>query len=467
MARIRIGISSFIGTCFSTTRSIVLLCVGLTLSSALLVAIGIGAIGLAWIMMETPPSSVYHDLTLSPPQASTDSRKNGYFLLLGFETPAEQNPLQAGYERKAERNDLQAANACMRGDEGKGTATTGASPSIVRGWFTTADPAARLALQTTAIRSAAAQESLALRRYRQWLSMPFEDIGYGQILSPNCALILLAHRLYLAEGFAQDTNTGLERLETDMRSWRVVLEQSKTLMIKMLAATAVEDNIAIASGLLIRQNLDGEAIGRLDKIVRPLDPVELSLRWPMQSHLAWATKAVTTRLKNDKSDERPLHVALAAAMPLPIQRRSNAYADYYEAASKAVAEGRYTNLPRPSSFIRTPAVSTLDYLANPIEHIIGIDPLPSWDPYVGRMVEIDARLRLASLQVWIRRGAQEESVLTRLAKAGQAYYDPFTGLPMLLNQEKGVMYSIGQDGKDQEGDSLHDVVATIPKFNRS
>ena len=467
VARIRIGISSFIGTCFSTTRSIVLLGVGLMLSSALLVAIGIGAIGLAWIVMETPPSSVYHDLTLSPPQASSDSRKNGYFLLLGFEAPAEQNPLQAGYERKTERNDLQAANACMRGDEGKGTPTTGASPNLVHGWFTTADPAAQLARQTTAIRSAAAQESLALRRYRQWLSMPFEDTGYGQILSPNCTLILLAHRLYLAEGFAQDTNTGLERLETDMRAWRVVLEQSKTLMIKMLAATAVEDNIAIASGLLIRQNLDGEAIGRLDKIVRPLDPVELSLRWPMQSHLAWATKSVTKRLKNDKTDERPLYVSLAAAMPLPIQRRSNAYADYYEAASKSVAEGRYTNLPKRSSFIRTPAVSTLDYLANPIEHIIGIEPLPSWDPYVGRMVEIDARLRLASLQAWIRRGAQEESVLTRLAKAGQAYYDPFTGLPMLLDQERGVMYSIGQDGKDQEGDSLHDVVATIPKFNRS
>ena len=467
VARIRIGISSFIGTCFSTTRSIVLLCVGLTLSSALLVAIGIGAIGLAWIVMETPPSSVYRDLTLSPPQASTDSRKNGYLLLLGFEAPAEQNALQAGYERKAERNDLQAANACMRGDEGKGAPTTGASSNIARGWFTTADPAAQLALQTTAIRSAAAQESLALRRYRQWLSMPFEDIGYGKILSPNCAHILLAHRLYLAEGFAQDTNSGLERLETDMRAWRIVLEQSKTLMIKMLAATALEDNIAIASGLLIRQNLDGETIGRLDKIVRPLDPVELSLRWPMQSHLAWATKSVTKRLKNDKTDERPLYVSLAAAMPLPIQRRSNAYADYYEAASKSVAEGRYTNLPKPSSFIRTPAVSTLDYLTNPIENIIGIEPLPSWDPYVGRMVEIDARLRLASLQAWIRRGAQEESVLTRLAKAGQAYYDPFTGLPMLLDQERGVMYSIGQDGKDQEGDSLHDVVATIPKFNRS
>jgi hypothetical protein len=417
--------------------------------------------------MEAPPSSVYQNLTMSPPQTVTDSRKNGYFLLLGFDAPAEQNPLQEGYERKVEGSDLQAANACMVGDEGKGAPTTGASPNVARGWFTSADPAAQLAAQTTAIRSAAAQESLALRRYQRWLSMPFEDVGYGQILSPNCAHIVLAHRLYLAEGFAQDLNTGLERLEIDMKSWRVVLEQSKTLMVKMLAATAVEDNVAIASGLLIRQNLDGETVSRLDKIVRPLDPVELSLRWPMQSHLEWATKSVRARLKNDKTDERPLHVALAAAMPLPVQRRSNAYADYYEAASKSVAEGRYTNLPKPSSFVRTPALSIFDYLANPIEHVIGIEPLPSWDPYVGRMVELDARLRLASLQVWIRRGAQEESVLARLAKAGQAYYDPFTGLPMLLNQGKGVMYSVGQDGKDQEGDSLRDVVAIIPKFNRS
>jgi len=352
----------------------------------------------------------------------------------------------------------------MVGDEREGMTTAGASANVVRGWFTSADPAAQLKPQAAAVRSWAAQESVALKRYQQWLSMPFEDVGYGQILSPNCAHILLAHRLYLAEGFAQDLSTGLERLETDLGSWRAALGQSRTLMVKMLAATAVQDDVAIASGLLTRQDLDGAAIGRLGKIARPFDQVELSLRWPMQSHLVWATKAVTTNLKNDKTNERPLYVALAAAMSLPVQRRSNAYADYYEAASKAVAEGRYSNLPKLSSFIRTPAVSAVDYVANPIEHIIGIEPLPSWDPYVGRMVETDARLRLASLQVWIRRGAQEGNVLTRLAKAGQAYYDPFTGFPMLVDQQKGVMYSVGQDGKDQEGDPLHDVVATIPKI---
>jgi hypothetical protein len=33
---------------------------------------------------------------------------------------------------------------------------------------------------------------------------------------------------------------------------------------------------------------------------------------------------------------------------------------------------------------------------------------------------------------------------------------------MLVNQQKGVMYSVGQDGKDQEGDPQRDVVAKIP-----
>ena len=461
-ARVRIGISSFLGSCFSTTQSMAMLCLGLALSCAALAVIGIGAVGLAWIVIEEPPTSVYQSLTTSSPQAHTDPRKNGYFLLLGFEAPAERDPLQAGYERKMEERDLQAANACMVGDERKGMTMAGASANVVRGWFTGADPVAQLKGQTETVRSWATQESIALRRYQRWLSMPFEDVGYGQLLSPNCAHILLVHRLYLAEGFTQDLSAGLDRLETDMGSWRVALGQSKTLMVKMLAATAIQDDVAIASGLLLRQDLDGTSISRLGKIVRPFDQVELSLRWPMQSHFLWATKTVTTSLKNDKASERPLYVALAAAMPLPVQRRSNAYADYYETANKAVAEGRYTNLPKPSGFIRTPAVSMMDYLANPIEHIIGIEPLPSWDSYVGRIVETDARLRLASLQVWIRRGAQEGNVLTRLARAGQAHYDPFTGLPMLVNQQKGVMYSVGQDGKDQDGDLQRDVVAKIP-----
>ncbi|MEP6958722.1 MAG: tetratricopeptide repeat protein, partial [Nitrospirota bacterium] len=168
MARARIGISSFIGSCFTTTRSMVLLCVGLALACVVLVAVGIGVIGLAWMVMEAPPSSAYHNLTASPPRALTDPKKNGYFFLLGFDASAEQDPLQAAYERKAEGNDLQAASACMLGDEGKGMTTTGASASVVRGWLTSADPVAAMKPQAAAVRSWTAQESVALRRYQQW-----------------------------------------------------------------------------------------------------------------------------------------------------------------------------------------------------------------------------------------------------------------------------------------------------------
>ena len=94
------------GPVFRRRDQLCLLCLGLAFSCVALVAVGIGAVGLAWMVMEAPPSSVYHNLTASPPLALTDSRKNGYFMLLGFDALGEQDPLQAGYERKVEESDL-------------------------------------------------------------------------------------------------------------------------------------------------------------------------------------------------------------------------------------------------------------------------------------------------------------------------------------------------------------------------
>ena len=70
-----------------------------------------------------------------------------------------------------------------------------------------------------------------------------------------------------------------------------------------------------------------------------------------------------------------------------------------------------------------------------------------------------------ALQAWIRRGPQDGDLLTRLAKAGQTYYDPFTGLPMLVNQRKGLIYSVGRDGKDQEGDRVYDIAVAVPSVS--
>ena len=468
--RVRIGVSSFIGACFSTTRSLTFLALMITIATAVVAVGAVGAIGVTWMAMEEPPSSLYQTLTISPPRVITEAKKNGYLLLLGFDTPEGQDPIQAGYERRADvQKDRVAAQVCTSEDR-KGS-PGGASDHMVKEWIRSGDLLSNIKGQGATLKSLIARESTALSRYQQWLAMPFDDWGFGQSLSPNCIHVLLTHRLFVLDGFNQDLLTGLDRLEADVQAWRVALAQSKTLPIKMLAVTAGHDDASVAAGLLSRADLDGAALAKLSKIVRPLYQVELSIRWPMQSQFVWATKAVSSELRDDQAPDRPWSASLAAAMRLPVQRRANAYAQYYEAANKTVAGGRYTTLPKLSAFVQTPPTGLMDYVANPIEHIVGIEPLPSWDPYVMRMAETDAQLRLAGLQAWLRRGPQESDVLTRLAKAGQAYYDPFTGLPMLVNLRKGVMYSVGRDGKDQEGDDNDDVTATIPlsasEFRRS
>ena len=170
-------------------------------------------------------------------------------------------------------------------------------------------------------------------------------MGIWTIADSQLFTVLLAHRLFLLKDSIK-IFSGIDRLETDMQSWRAALGQSKTLAMKMLALTAVQDDVSIASGLLSRAELDGVALARLNKMVRPLDQAELSIRWPMHSQFVWATKSVSAELKDDPTRDRPWHATVASAMRLPIQRRANAYAEYYEAANKAVAGGRYTNLPK-------------------------------------------------------------------------------------------------------------------------
>lgn len=463
LSRIRIAISVFIGSCFSTTQAIVTSLVALVLLSGALVAVGIGVIGLAWIVMEEPPSPAFQNLTMTPQRTLSDSKRNGYLLLLGFDAPPGQDPLQAGYERKPDATEADMASACLGGGDGGSHGTQlNASASVVREWFRGADPLGQFKSNQDTIKAWTSQAEPALSRYKQWQKLPFEDWGYGQNVSPPCGAIRFAHQLFVADGFVSGVDAGVDRLEADMEAWRTVLGQAKTLPVKTLALQTINDNIAVASAMLVHPDFDGKHLGRLVRILRPFDQVELSIRWPMQSELVSAAKNFETQLKALRGEDLPLYVAVAARLPLPKQRRFNGYAAYYEASYKAAGEGRYGSLPKWRNYIRFPAVTVLDYLSNPIENIVGLEPLAPWDRYNGLVVDTDAHLRLASLQAWLRRGPQDADLLARIAKAGQNFYDPYTGLPMLVNLKKGVMYSVGHDGKDQEADPQSDVVVAIP-----
>ena len=463
LTRLGIALSSFIRSCFSTTRAIVMSVIALVVLSCTLVVLGIGALGLVWAIMEEPPSSAFGNLTTSPQRRVSDINKNGYLLLLGFDAPRGQDPIQAGYERKPDLHDADKALSCLGGaSDGPPTGQSDVSAKALSGWFKGSDPAGRFKLHRDSIGKLAGQTGPMLSRYGQWHKLSFEDWGYGQGISPPCAEINFAHRLYVAEGFAQGTDLGIDRLEMDLEAWRIALGQARTLPVKTLALQAMNDDITVASGLLISSDFDGKYLGRLAKMLRPLDQEELSVRWPMQSELVHAAKSFDAQLKVAKEKKQTVPAAVASFLPLPKQRRLNDYADYYEASSKASAEGQYGSLPRWSNYISFPADSLKDYFVNPVENVIGLEPLAPWDLYNGLVVDVEAHLRLASLQAWIRRGPQDAELLPRIAKAGQKFYDPYTGFPMLVNLKKRVLYSVGHDGKDQDGDLQSDVVVAIP-----
>jgi hypothetical protein len=427
-----------------------------------LLAGGVGLVVVTWLMLEEQPNPAYQSMTSVPQLSLQDSQKNGYFLLLGFGAAPTQDPVQAGIDRRAEETDRAVTLTCLTG-EGNGSGShQGASAEVAGKWLKSLDPAAQMRMESTGVKAWVSQAGVAMGRYRQWLSKPFEDWGYGQQVSPNCGLILYAHRLYVAEGFAQDVDAGIARLETDLTAWRTVFGQAKTMPIKMLAGDALNDDIAVVSGLLLRADLDEQFISRLAKLARPLDQIEQSIRWPMQSQFVLATTMLDDAVNRDPGGTRPLYGSLAAVLPLPKQRRFNAYAQYYEAAGKAAAEGRYADLPKQSQFMRTSPYGLADVFVKPIESLVGIEPLPTWETFAGRVLETEARLRLASLQAWLRRTPPEQNLLTRIAKAGQGLYDPFTGYPMLVNMKKGVFYSVGRDMKDNEAQERFDIVAHIP-----
>ena len=459
---IHTAMAGFLRTCFSTTRAIVATCIGLAVLSVVAVALGIGAIGLVWIIMEEPSSPAFQSLTTTPQRTLSEPKNNGYLLLLGIEAAEGQDPVQADYERNSDTKNAKAALTCF-GGVGSGTVDqSNASADVMRGWFRGSNPTGQFISRQATVKEWVREHQLTLNRYGQWEKLPFEDWGYGQPSSPPCVAMAFAHQLHVADGFVQSLDLGVDRLETDMEAWRIVLSQARTLPVKMLALQAINDDIAVASGLLVQSDFDGTHLGRVTKLLRPLDQGELSLRWPMQSELVTASKTYEEQLKAAQTEEQAVSITVASNLPLPKQRRLNDYAKYYEASYKATGEGQYGSLPKWKNYLHFPASSFMDYLINPIENIVGLDPLPPWDLYNGLVVDTDAHLRLASLQAWLRRGPADSDLLARIAKAGQNFYDPYTGLPMLVNMNKGVFYSVGHDGKDQDGDPKLDVVAEIP-----
>jgi hypothetical protein len=132
------------------------------------------------------------------------------------------------------------------------------------------------------------------------------------------------------------------------------------------------------------------------------------------------------------------------------QRTWDTYATLYDAIIKT-AESVHSPLPKLRDVVGDSPLTLVERMTSPLEFS------PNWQPFSQRLVETDARLRLVSLQILMRKPTATITIPTRLAEVGSTYFDPFTGLPMLWSPTQKKLYSVGKDGLDDGGDPTFDI----------
>lgn len=458
-------LTSFVQTCFATAHALTVTAISLAALTIGLAVLGIGGLGVVWLGMEEKPSKPYLDLISAQPHSSADVKRSGYALFLGLGAPDVKDPVQAGAELYASGDSQADLEACASAAQSSSDKSSSVA-STLGSWFREPHPSSTFGAKASTLKDWTSEAATGIGRYRQWAGLPFEDAGYGQVSGPNCARVLFVHRLHVAEGFTQSLDQGIDRVEADLTHWRSVLRKARTLGVKMLAVAAVNDDLRVISGLIASPEFDAKHLQRLTKATVPLDQAEISMRWPMQSQFVVQKKLIDEALKSERTHDRPWYVTGIAAMPVPRQRLLNDYAEYYEALIKTAETSREKFVaPNLYARIHAPAQGTLDYLSNPISNVVGVETGPAWETHVGQVRETDALLRLVSLQAWLRKTAPEGmgDVKARVAKAGQNFYDPFTGFPMLINLSRGRLYSVGMNGKDDDASPDLDVSVGIPQ----
>jgi len=409
-----------------------------------------------------------------PHRSINNPYRNGYFYLFALTAPASLDPAKVGYEKWVDGSDEAQPAPLKHENVNRVEPSLMVSPTVTSLAWKSIEPLDELHKQDRVIRATIAQQQPFLTRYARWLELPFEDWGFGRRLTPNYQSIMSMHRLYVLEGFSMGMQEGLDRLRKELQFGRLMLREAKTVGTKMLAQVLITDDLKFLSRILSKPVIDQSLLSVGQQLTLPLTPSEYSLRWPIRNQLALAIKEPRNSWEQDeyigsrendqidwliresgltpKSFEGIEHPTAPSIFGLRLQAAQawNTYATYYDALITA-SESKAMSLPTLYEITKSIQRGMLENFLNP--HPIE----PDWTMFYQKLIETDARLRLASLQIQLRRPSAQIAVPTRLAGVGSQYFDPFTGLPMLWSPTQHKIYSVGKDRLDDGGDPTFDI----------
>jgi len=427
-----------------------------------------------WSSKGQSPSPTFTRLLEPPQQRLTNPYENGYFYLLGFAAAAALDPAKVGHEMWMESTAAPDTRGFDYDKPGRSELQIDLPmEQIVLSW-NSENPVSEFRSMHARLQTVSSRDHILLTRYERWLAMPFEDMGFGHHGTPRFVEMLAAHRLYIADGFSRQPALGMQRLKQDMHTWRSVLRDATTIDTKVIAQIVITDDLRLLSNLLSQPVVNKTVLAMISNIAPPLTTAEFSLRWPLQHQFTLGvhgdrTGEPSAERQTESLDPQEQWLASAAHLPtqafrqishphrysflgIPLQTRETweMYATYYDAMIHTTETGQ-SILPKLHELAGTARQGILESLIspNPFE--------PDWDPFQYQLRETDARLRLASLQVALRRPSAQTTIPNRLAQVGSSYYDPFSGLPMLWSPTQQKIYSVGKDRYDDGGDVSFDI----------
>jgi len=429
---------------------------------------------LIWSSKGQPPSATFTRLLEPPQHRLATPYENGYFYLLGFAADASLDPAKVGHEMWLENIATPGASDFNYDMPGRSALQIQLPMEQTVPSWSSKNPGSEFRNSHSRLQTMTFRDHTLLTRYEHWLSMPFEDMGFGHQGTPRFVEIFVGHRLYVTDGFSRQTALGMQRLTKDMHMWRSVLRDATTIATKVMAQVVITDDLRLLSTLLSQPTVNKTVLAMIPNIAPPLTAAESSLRWPLQHQFILgvrgeSTGELTTEGQTESLDTQEQWLASAAGLPkqafrqiahplersflgIPLQTRETweMYATYYDAMIHAAETGQ-SSLPKLHELAGTARQGIVERLVNPNSFE------PDWDSFHYQLRETDARLRLASLQVVLRRPSAQNTVPNRLAQVGSSYYDPFSGLPMLWSPTQQKIYSVGKDRYDDGGDSSFDI----------
>lgn len=123
--------------------------------------------------------------------------------------------------------------------------------------------------------------NLLLQRYQQIIDLPLfqdqEHLGMATPLPEYSAMMKLS-QLQLANSFLSgDSSAFLDRLEADIRFWRMLLDQSRSLLGKMVGLAGIWNDVSFLSEFVASQDSLDEHRAVITRILTPLTAEELDI----------------------------------------------------------------------------------------------------------------------------------------------------------------------------------------------